>query len=103
MYFLSHSVEVPKSDEEAGRVTITIDGTGPPFDWKRVTGSALRIQSSAQRPPDDAVVVRARDAWFFIADSDLESKSTFSLLAQLLSLQSGKVERIAPLLTLPLR
>jgi hypothetical protein len=103
LYFLSHAVEVPKEDEDAGRVTTTRDGAGLPFDWSRVTGSALEIQSSSDRPSDAAVAIRARDAWFFIADSDLESKSTFSLLAQLLSLQSGKVERVAPILTLPLR
>jgi hypothetical protein len=103
MSFLSHSVEVPKSDEAGGRVTITVDETGLPFDWKRVTGSALRIQSGPDRPRDASVMIPARDAWFFVADSDLESKSTLSLLAQLLSLQSGKVEHVPPLLTLPLR
>jgi hypothetical protein len=102
LYFLSHAVEVPKVDEDAGRVKITRDKAGLPFDWKRVTGLALEIQSSSERPRDAVVAVRARGAWFFIADSDLESKSTFSLLTQLLSLQSGKVERVAPLLTLPL-
>jgi hypothetical protein len=84
-------------------VTITLDEAGLPFDWTRVTGSALRIQTSSDRPRDAAVAVRARDAWFFVADSDLESKSTLSLLAQILALQSGKVERVAPLVTLPLR
>jgi hypothetical protein len=103
LYFLSHAVEVPKRDEDAGRVKVTLDEAGLPFDWRRVSGSALRVQSSPHRPRDAAVAIRARDAWFFVADSDLESKSTFSLLAQLLSLQSGKVERVAPLLTLPLR
>ena len=103
LYLLSHVVGVPKEDEEAGRVTITRDKAGLPFDWKRVTGSALQVQSSSDRPRDAAVAIHVRDAWFFIADSDLESKSTFSLLAQLLSLQSGKVERVAPLVTLPLR
>jgi len=103
MYFLSQSIEVPKRDEEAGRVTVTLDAAGAPFDWKRVTGSILRVQTSASGPPDPAVAVRERDAWFFIADSDVRSKSTFSLLAQLLALQSGKVEPAGPLLTLPLR
>jgi hypothetical protein len=76
LYFLSHAVEVPKKDRDAGRVTITRDESGLPFDWSRVTGSALQIQSSTDRPRDASVAIRARDAWFFIADSDLESKST---------------------------
>lgn len=36
-----------------------------------------------------------------IDDSDLDSKSTFTLLAQLLELQSGDVKAAGPLLTLP--
>lgn len=45
--------------------------------------------------------VRHRGSWFFIDAADLDSKSTFSLLSQLLALQSGEVPSQAPVLTLP--
>jgi hypothetical protein len=47
------------------------------------------------------VSVSHRGSWFFIDDADLSSKATFSLLTHLLALQSGEVQRLVPLLTLP--
>jgi hypothetical protein len=47
------------------------------------------------------VAARYRGHWFFIDDSDLDSKSTFVMLSQIFSLQAGKAEGIVPVLTLP--
>ena len=71
------------------------------FDWNRVTDGLKRIRSSSARPKNAAVAVRYRDSWFFIEDSDLDSKSTFSMLAQLYSLQAGGSAGLTPVLTLP--
>lgn len=101
LYFLSQSVEVPERDLRAGRVTQTRDADGEPFDWAQVNEGLMRIRSSSDRPDDAAVAVRYRGSWFYIADSDPDSKSTFSLLAQLYALQSGDAQGVAPLLTLP--
>jgi hypothetical protein len=48
-----------------------------------------------------AVRTRYRGSWFYIDDSDLDSKSTFTLLGQLTNLQAGDLPSTAPLLTLP--
>ncbi len=101
MYFLSQSVEVPQKDVAAGRVTVTLDENGEPFDWTRVTEGLMRIRSSAARPRNAAVAVFYRGSWFYIDDSDLDSKSTFSMLSQVFALQSGDVEKLTPVLTLP--
>ncbi|WP_293688025.1 hypothetical protein [Thiolapillus sp.] len=45
--------------------------------------------------------VHSRGSRFYIDDSDLESKSTFSLPGQLFALQSGQLKSTAPVLTLP--
>jgi hypothetical protein len=101
MYFLSHGVEVPEVDVAAGRVTVTVDDDGQPFDWRRVTGGLMRIRSSSERPENAAVTVAYRGHWFFIDDTDLDSKSTFSMLGQIYALQSSDVSTAAPMLTLP--
>ena len=101
MFFLSHAVEVPQPDQAAGRVTVTRDGDGQPFDWSRVTGDLLVIKSQAERPANAAVAVPYRGSWFYIDDSDMNSKNTFMLLGALTALQSGSIERSGPLLTLP--
>ncbi len=101
MYFLSQSVEVPAADVEAGRVTVTRDASGAPFDWARVTDGLMQVRASEVRPDNAAVAVFYRNSWFYIDDSDLESKSTFSMLAQIFAIQSGDVQSTAPVLTLP--
>jgi len=101
LYFLSQAVEVPQADVEAGRVTVTRDADGNVFDWTRVTAGLMRIRSNGSPPANAAVAVQYRGSWFFIDDSDLDSKSTFSMLAQLYSLQAGGSAGLTPVLTLP--
>lgn len=102
MYYLSHAVEVPDEDRANGKVTLTRYPSGKPFNWADVTGDILQVHSQSNRPSDVAMAVYYRDSWFYINDSDLQSKSTFSLLAQIFSLQSGNAKNMGPLLTLPL-
>jgi len=82
-------------------VTITKDEAGNPFDWEKVLGDSLQIRSGSSRPTESAVAVYYRGNWFYIDDSDLESKATLSLLSQVFALQAGESEGIVPVLTLP--
>jgi len=102
MYYLSHAVEAPEEDRAGGKVTLTRHPSGQPFNWADVTGDILQVHSQSNRPSEAAMAVYYRDSWFYIDDSDLQSKSTFSLLAQIFSLQSGNAKDMGPLLTLPL-
>lgn len=101
MYFLSQGVEPPAKDVEAGRVTLTRDDTGAPFDWARITGGLMRIRSGECDPEAVYASVEYRGMTFWIDDGDLDSKSTFALLGQLLELQSGSARGVGPVLTLP--
>jgi len=100
MFYLSQSVEVPERDIKKGRVTLTKTPDGGVFDWQEVTAKLLRIRSKMEEPDQASIRIYFRDAWFYIDDSDLGSKSTFSLLAQIYSLQSGRVKSNAHLLTI---
>jgi len=102
MYFLSHSVNVPEKDKLEGKVTITQDASGEEYDWHDLTQGLFKINSTAQINKETAVGTSYRGSWFYIDDSDLDTKSTFSLLTQLFSLQSGNAEGITPVLTLPI-
>ena len=101
MYFLSQSVQVPEEDVAAGRVTVTRDAAGRPFDWQLVTEGLLAIKSSPERPKNASVAVNYRNSWFYIDDSDLDSKSTFSLLGGVYQLQAGDAKSLVPVLTIP--
>ncbi len=102
MFYLSQAVEVPREDVLQGKVTQTKTPDGKIFDWKEVTGDLLRISSLSGNPQAYSKSIYYRGSWFYIDDSDLSSKSTFSLLAQIFSLQAGKIQNNAPLLTLPI-
>lgn len=61
------------------------------LDWSEtVLGDLFRVRVSAKKPTVSAyVMVPYRGHWFYIPDCDLQSKSTYLLVKQLLSLQSG--------------
>jgi len=101
LYYLSHAIQTPVGDRNKGKVTVTRLSSGQPFDWVEVTGDLLRVRSRARRPDQASVTIHFRNAWFFIDDADLSSKSTFALLSQIFSLQAGKIHAPSPLLTLP--
>lgn len=101
LFFLSHNVEVPQAHVDKGLVTVTRNPDGSLFDWHDVTGDLLNVHTSATPPTDAFVKLRYRNAWFYIADNDLESKSTFMLLNQLFNLLAGDIKKAAPVLTIP--
>lgn len=102
LYFLSQSVEVPAPDMQAGLVTVTRGDGEQVFDWSAVTRRIMTIHSQQHRPEGASVAVPHRGWWFYIAADDQTSKSTFSLLNILFSLQSSSSEGRSPLLTLPI-
>jgi len=93
MNYLSQGVEVPARDVTQGRTTRTVAADGSAFDWQTVLAGLFKVSSADSAPTGAAVAVRYRDAWFFIDDRDLETKSTFSLLSQLMALQAGSTKR----------
>lgn len=99
LYFLSQAVEAPVLHQEQGKVTLTRDLAGGQFDWSEVTGSLLSVGSQENRPDDAFVRVKYRGHWFYIADNDLESKTTFNLLTLLFALQAAPSGAGSPLLT----
>lgn len=103
MFYLSQGVEIPREHIARGLVTRTHSADGTTFDWARVTGDLFQIHSSADYPEDAAVAVKYRGYWFYIKDTDLDSKSTFAMLSQIFSLQAAsKPQSLSPMLTLPL-
>lgn len=101
LYYLSQGVRVPEADRAAGVVTKTSRAGGEPFEWSTVLGGLFEVHSGATRPANAAVAVQHRGHWFWIADDDETTKSTFLLLTQLFALQAGEVEDVRPVLTLP--
>jgi len=101
IYHLSRHVDAPDSDVRAGVASPAPDiGSN-----SSASSSALRqlfhVRSSTDDPEDASVKVFYRDTWFYIADNDQDSKTTFALLSMLITLQSGDVSGAMPIVTLP--
>ena len=103
MTFLAQQVEVPAEHFRQGLAHQTRGADGKPFNWNQVSRDMFRVHSSSSRPEHAFLEVQYRGYWFYIDDTDLESKSTYTLLAQLFSLQSASGSMQAPMLTIPTR
>jgi len=102
MFYLSQAVVVPESHGRKGLVTTTVTADGRPFDWSELHSEMFTVHSAELPPAHAAVSVHHRGHWFYIADDDQTSKSTFTLLDQLFTLQAGGGKSVAPVLTLPI-
>lgn len=103
-FYLSHNVDTPSIHKSAGLVSVTRNQDGSEFDWSKTAGGRLFHIRQSERQPDMAFVsIPYRGQWFYLADNDLESKSTFMLLSQLFRLQAGAAKSAGPTLTLPVR
>ena len=102
LYYLSSGVQVPTSHIARGKVTITRYEDGRVFDWNDLMEDLLNVYVSRLKPRNSFVTIFYRGHYFYIDDSDLNSKSTYGLLIQLVALQSGDQKRAVPLLTLPI-
>ena len=104
LFYLSQNVESPTEHIQQGLVTVTQNSQNTPFNWSETpAGSFFRIQSSEDYPDQAFLAVPYRGYWFYIADNDLESKSTFMLLNHLFDLQAGQTKYTGPTLTIPVR
>jgi hypothetical protein len=61
----------------------------------------IRILSGASRPEDALVAVPYRDNWFWISDTDVDSKRMFSFLMMLFSLTETGEKTGVPIVTVP--
>ena len=104
LYYVSHGIDIPAEHAAAGVVTVTRDSTGRPFDWQLVIDGLFRVRSikSDERPPSAHVAVPYRGYWFYVDDTDQDTKATFSLLMELSRLELTGKAGPGPVLTLPL-
>jgi hypothetical protein len=102
LYFVSHGVEIPPEHHARGLVVVTRDKLGQAFDWREVTSGLFRVRFSAERPLRAHAAVPYQGQWFYIDESDHETKATFTLLMQLARLELTGKAGAAPVLTLPL-
>jgi hypothetical protein len=73
------------------------------FDWQEVLGGLFKVCNAKQihRPKSAFVAVKYRGHWFYIDDSDQDTKVTFSLLLTMTRANLVGASKEGPVLTLP--
>jgi hypothetical protein len=102
LYFISKGVDVPPEHITCGRAAVAVDAAGQVFDWHQVTDGLFRVYSACghKRPPNAHVAVKYLDYWYYIDDTDHDTKSTFSLVMELARLELAGKQGGGPALTL---
>ena len=99
---VSHGVDVPAEHRARGLATITRDTTGREYDWNEVMRDLFHVRTSPERPTRAHVAVQYKGQWFYVEESDQDTKSTFSLLVELSRLELAGKTGPGPQLTLPI-
>ncbi|MCD6061016.1 MAG: hypothetical protein K0S16_1327 [Moraxellaceae bacterium] len=87
--YLAQGIQAPAAHIEAGQVRRTVRADQQPFEWQELLGELFQVRSAEDAPAAASVAVRYNGHWFFIPANDLETKSTFVLLTQLMALHSA--------------
>jgi len=102
LYYVSHGVDVPTEHRARGLATVTRDAAGREYDWNEVMRDLFHVRTSPERPANAHVAVQYKGQWFYVAESDQDTKSTFSLLVELSRLELAGKTGPGPQLTLPI-
>ncbi|WP_167617240.1 hypothetical protein [Maribellus sediminis] len=88
---ISGYIDVPYEHVDEGRTYATLQPQGMPI---------IKINSSKEKPDIDYISIKTRDYWYYIDDSDLESKTTFGILQILLSMAKDSSPSKGPLISI---
>ncbi len=100
MQVASKKVRVPDEDIARGIATPNISqrqgGRTGAHDW-------IVIKNSDSKPSSGILSIEYRGRWFYIDDTDLQSRETFAMLTALFAVVGGTVPGAHPVLTMPVR
>ena len=96
MGFLSRGVEIPQAHRERNFAEVAAGGEDEVL--RRIP---LHVHSQVEPPEDAFVAVQFEGHWFYIVQSDHQSKRSFGLLEYLFQMQAPQTPTAGPLLTVP--
>jgi hypothetical protein len=98
MLELAAVVQVPESENFERMVTPgLIEGQANP----NTTSATLNIFSGSKLAEDSSIAVQYDGRWFWIADTDIRSKSVFAVVMLLFSISDIGVKGMGPIITIP--
>jgi hypothetical protein len=98
MLQLGFSIELPAAHADDGRALSSRRQAS-----RERAGSLLHVHSGAAEPADVYAAVQYKNYWYWINDTDIESKRIFTILMILFSLAETGQSAAGPILTVPSR
>lgn len=92
------AIQVPEADVADGKATLGAVANRQEPPW---SGPSMRVLVGTGAPPDAFVAIPYDHRWYWIADTDIQSKSTFGILMLLFSISEAGVTGAAPVVTIP--
>jgi hypothetical protein len=95
MFEFAAVVQVPESDVAEGKTAPATEA------WQPQSGRTMRILTGTAPPKHAFVAVQYDNRWFWIADTDIQSKTTFEIVILLFSIADTGVKGSTPIVTIP--
>jgi hypothetical protein len=92
------TVQVPEVDVADGKAGPGAVSSRPE---ESLGGPPMRILAGDLSPKNASVAVQYNDRWFWIADTDIQSKATFGVVMLLFSISETGIKGGAPVVTIP--
>jgi hypothetical protein len=92
------TVQVPEADIADGKAGPGAVGSRPA---ESLGGPPMSILVGDLAPKNASVAVQYNDRWFWIADTDIQSKTTFGVVMLLFSISETGIKGSAPVVTIP--
>jgi hypothetical protein len=88
MSYLSHAVQLPESDNKITQALI-VQEDGKTVAWDKLMDGVMTIYTSESEPKNAFVQSYVHGHWFYIKNTDVTSKATFSFVMRLITLTGG--------------
>lgn len=95
--YIAKGVEVPKEHEKI--VGTTFYPNGQPFNWNEVVAGLMDVKYARFLPENAYIYVYYRGYYFYIADTDSNSKETLNLLSIVNGIYQGNIQSVLPVFT----
>lgn len=103
LFYLGQSIEIPDEIRQAGYVNsgLAEGEQGEPFDWSVVHDELFQVHTAREKPDNAYAAVQYGDYWYYVDNTDVDSKETLTMLSVVLTLKAGGEGSTGPVLTLP--
>jgi hypothetical protein len=97
--YFSKGVDIPEHDIKYHLAPITYLPNGQIFDWRKPLENLFKVRVTSKFPKEALVSIQYRGNWYYILDSDIETKESLMLITIIMGIYEGKIDGFLPVFT----